>query len=201
MMCLRFMILTGRLDNYEACAFKTTTANMTAEAHYRHYFYTYFERLFGYAFTMVKDNAEAKDIVQSAFLKLWEKRASIDLAHAGRAYLYTTVYNLSLNALRNRATRREHHVVLAESITAIQTYSAEEAEVRDRIRLAIDSLPPRCREVFCKSRLEGKKYEAIAAELDISVKTVEAQMTKALKLLRTQLSDLALTGLALFLIS
>ncbi|WP_276482555.1 RNA polymerase sigma-70 factor [Paraflavitalea pollutisoli] len=188
------------MENYAACAFKTTTATMTAEAHYRQYFYTYFERLFGYAFTMVKDNAEAKDIVQSAFLKLWEKRSSIDLPNAGRAYLYTTVYHLSLNAIRNRAIRKGHHAQLADGITTVHVHTAEEAEIRERIRLAIETLPPRCREVFCKSRLEGKKYDAIAAELDISVKTVEAQMSKALKLLRTQLSDLALTSLVLLFI-
>lgn len=174
---------------------------MTVEAHYKDYFYTYFEKLFGYAFTMVQDNAEARDIVQLAFVKLWEKRASIDLAHAGRAYLYTTVYNLSLNAIRNRDVRKLHHAQIADSITAIHTHTAEEAEIRDRIRLAINSLPPRCREVFCKSRLEGKKYDAIASELGISNKTVEAQMSKALKLLRAQLSDLAPFGIVLLLLA
>jgi len=70
---------------------------------------------------------------------------------------------------------------------------AEEREIRNRIYQAIETLPPRCKEVFCKSRLEGKKYSEIASELSISVKTVEVQMGKALKILREILADIITT--------
>jgi RNA polymerase sigma-70 factor (ECF subfamily) len=70
---------------------------------------------------------------------------------------------------------------------------AEEKEIRNRIHRAIETLPPRCKEVFCKSRFEGKKYSEIANELSISVKTVEVQMGKALKILRKTLADIITT--------
>lgn len=161
------------------------------EDHYKQCFHDYFGKLFGYAFTIVKSNAEAKDIVQSAFVKLWEKRAEINFPAAARAYLYTTVYHLALNTVRDRKIRERHlpDMMPATHISSIDT--AQEKEIKTRIQQAIDALPPRCREVFCKSRLEGKKYSTIATEMNIAVKTVEVQMGKALKLLREQLADLA----------
>jgi RNA polymerase sigma-70 factor (ECF subfamily) len=173
-------------------AFNHKQAYTTVEDHYKQCFHEYFEKLFGYAFTIVKDNAEAKDIVQTAFIKLWEKREAINFAIAARAYLYTTVYHLSLNAVRDRKVRESHHPHMAPAALTASINTAEEKEIRKRIRQAIDSLPPRCRKVFCKSRLEGKKYAAIAAEMNISIKTVEVQMGKALKALREQLADLAM---------
>ncbi|MBO9562274.1 MAG: RNA polymerase sigma-70 factor [Niastella sp.] len=158
---------------------------------YKQCFHEYFEKLFGYAFTIVKDNAEARDIVQSAFVKLWEKRGEINFPGAARAYLYTTVYHLALNTIRDRKIRERHYPDMAPVAHVNSIDTAQEKEIKARIQQAIDALPPRCREVFCKSRLEGKKYSTIAAEMDISVKTVEVHMGKALKLLREQLADLA----------
>jgi RNA polymerase sigma-70 factor (ECF subfamily) len=158
---------------------------------YKQCFHEYFGKLFGYAFTIVKDNAEAKDIVQSAFVKLWEKRGEINFPGAARAYLYTTVYHLALNTVRDRKIRERHHPDMAPAAHVDSIDTAQEKEIKARIQHAIDALPPRCREVFCKSRLEGKKYSTIAAEMNISVKTVEVQMGKALKLLREQLAGLA----------
>jgi RNA polymerase sigma-70 factor (ECF subfamily) len=81
---------------------------------------------------------------------------------------------------------------MAPPIFTDKINTAEEREIKARINQAIDALPPRCKEVFCKSRLEGKKYAEIAADLGIAVKTVEVQMGKALKILREQLADLAM---------
>lgn len=185
------MILTWQQQALAPGACKTAKAYTTVEAHYKQCFQEYFEKLFGYAFTIVGDNAEAKDIVQSAFLKLWEKRGDIDIAGAGRAYLYTTVYHLSLNAIRHRKVRDRHLSLTVPQGSPAHHHTAEQKEIRLRIQQAINRLPPRCREVFCKSRLEGKKYAAIATELNISIKTVEVQMSKALSMLREQLADLA----------
>ncbi|MDB5229392.1 MAG: polymerase sigma-70 factor [Chitinophagaceae bacterium] len=160
------------------------------EEGFKQCFQTYFERLHAYAYTIVKDNAEAKDIVQRAFLKLWEKRQEINADGTIKAYLYKTVYHLSLNAVRDLKTRQKH--LSSANPSVINTFydPSEEKELSARIRLGIENLPPRCREVFIKSRNEGKKYSEIAMEMDISVKTVEVQMGKALRLLRESLSDL-----------
>lgn len=186
------MILILQSEAISKSAFKHKQAYTKVEDHYKQCFHAYFEKLFDYAFTIVKDNGEAKDIVQSAFIKLWEKRAAINFPASARSYLYTTVYHLSLNTVRNRKIRESHHQYVMPTSAAGSINTAEEKEIRARIQQAIDTLPPRCREVFCKSRLEGKKYATIATEMEISVKTVEVQMGKALKALREQLADLVM---------
>jgi RNA polymerase sigma-70 factor (ECF subfamily) len=155
--------------------------------------------LFHYALTIVKNNAEAKDIVQTVFIKLWEKREEINLATSARSYLYTSVYHLCLNNVRDHKTHEAHHQILATNRQIGLIDPAEEKETRERIHRAINGLPPKCKEVFYKSRFEGKKYVEIASEMNISIKTVEVQVGKALKYLREELADLALIFLTYLL--
>jgi len=163
------------------------------EGLFKQCFHDHYERLHRYAFAMLKDNQQAKDIVQSAFVKLWEKRKDINIVSVGRSYLYTSVYRLCLNSFRDRKIKDSSNKYLATPMAANKYDPAEEREIRNRIYQAIETLPPRCKEVFCKSRLEGKKYSEIASELSISVKTVEVQMGKALKILREILADIITT--------
>ena len=165
------------------------------EEQYKQCFFEHFEGLVHYAFTIVQSNLEAKDVVQTAYVKLWEKREKVNLSTSARSYLYTSVYHLSLNSIRNRKIYKGHHERLFTNEITDNRNPAEEKETRIRIQLAIDSLPPKCKEVFYKSRFEGKKYAEIAIEMNISIKTVEVQMGKALKNLREQLADLALIWL------
>ena len=171
--------------------FKSNLVNKTVEEVYKQCFYDYFENLFRYANTIVKNNAEAKDIVQTVFVKLWERRHEVNLSTSARSYLYTSVYRLCLNNLRDQKIHEDHHKHLLKSELQ-NTNPAEEKEARIRIQRTIDSLPQRCKEVFYKSRFEGKKYTEIATEMNISIKTVEVQMGKALKYLREHLADLAM---------
>jgi RNA polymerase sigma-70 factor (ECF subfamily) len=158
---------------------------------YKQCFLDNYEGLHSYAFNILKDNEEARDIVQLAFVKLWQKRQEVDLVGAGRAYLYKSVYHLSLNVIRSRKVRYKYrNNVLVNTTDACYDNIMEIKEVSDRIRAAIEVLPPKCREIFCKSRFEEMKYVEISEELHISVKTVEAQIGKALKILRESLSDI-----------
>ena len=166
--------------------------NKTVEEIYKQCFFEYFESLFQYAFTIVKNNAEAKDIVQTAFIKLWEKRTDVNLNTSARSYLYTSVYRLCINNVRDRKIHQGHRERVASINNTNNINPAEEKETRIRIQQAINSLPGRCKEVFCKSRFEGKKYAEIATDMNISIKTVEVQMGKALKYLREELADLAM---------
>lgn len=181
-------------------SFEHKLITVTVEELYKQNFDRYFNSLYRYAYTIVKENGEAKDIVQAAFVKLWEKRNEVNMNTSAKAYLYTSVYNLSLNTIRNRKTREGHHQQMRPVQFTSDLNSAEQKETRTRINEAIEKLPGRCREVFCKSRFEGKKYAEIAAELDISVKTVEGQVGKALKILRETLSDLATISIIYFFI-
>jgi RNA polymerase sigma-70 factor, ECF subfamily len=181
-------------------ATKHQLENLSVEEIYKQCFDQYFEKLYRYAFTILKDNAEAKDIVQSAFVRLWEKRMEVNLSTSAQSYLYTSVHRLALNSIRNKKTRESHHARIVSIGKKEDLNSAEEKESRAKIHEAIDSLPPRCKEVFCKSRFEGMKYAAIAMDLNISVKTVEVQMGKALKALREQLADLLMAFILYFII-
>lgn len=181
-------------------SFDNKPITLKVEELYKKCFDQYFERLFHYAYTIVKETDAAKDIVQAAYIKLWEKRNGIDMENSARSYLYTSVYNLSLNTIRNRKSREGHHQQIRPVESISEPNSAEQKELSKRINEEIEKLPGRCREVFYKSRIEGKKYALIAEEMDISVKTVEAQIGKALKILRETLSDLATILIIYFLI-
>jgi RNA polymerase sigma-70 factor (ECF subfamily) len=161
----------------------------TIDEDFKKCFLNYFEGLYTYAFTILKNNEDAKDVCQQAFIKLWEKRKSVNLVEAGRAYLYTTVYHISLNKIRDQKKQGKliQYTQYGQDGEYINT--AELKELKNRINRVIDSLPARCKEVFIKSRIEGKKYSEIATEMNISIKTVEVQMGKALRVLRAGLSD------------
>lgn len=166
-----------------------------AEASFREHFHSFFEGLHRYAYSLVRDNEEARDVVQAAFAHLWKRREAIRNPEAVRSYLYTSVHNLCLNALRKKAhaVRYRQHAVNTQQTAGWQP-GMEEKERIAEIQKALDALPPRCREIFMASRFGGKTYAAIADEMKISVKTVEAQMGKALQLLRQKIGKGYLPG-------
>lgn len=130
---------------------------------------------------------EAKDVVQMVFINLWEKRDMLKITTSPKAYLYRSVYNESINYIKKQEVQQKHYNVIAhEKGTAsdVPFDQDEELLLKKRIEEVLQQLPPQCREVFVKSRAEQKKYTEIAAELGIAVKTVEAHMSKALKLIR-----------------
>jgi RNA polymerase sigma-70 factor (ECF subfamily) len=143
----------------------------------------------------VLDNEVAKEMVQDSFLKLWEKRNSLSEEIQILPLLYQITRNNCLNHLKHEKVREKHKTRMQKldlNYVAISHSSAEKIitqELEDSIGKAIESLPPRCREIFELSRNEEKKYKEIAAELNISEKTVENQMLKALKIMREKLSE------------
>lgn len=150
-------------------------------------FRDYYEPLHRYAFTIVSNADDAEDVVQQAFAKLWEKRETISIKSYPKAYLYRIVYNESIDHLRKKDSLQKKqkdlsHLPEAESPNY---FSAEEQkEIEKKINDVLNRLPPQCRTVFVKCRAEQKKHAEIAAELGISIKTVQAHMVKALKLIR-----------------
>ena len=132
----------------------------------------------------------AEEIVQDVLLALWQRRDALVVADSLRAYLFRATRNRSLNHLRHAAIERRAEPELS-SVEAPDAPAAAELigeEIDVALRSAVATLPPRCREVFELSRVHGLRYAEIAATLAISVKTVEAQMGKALRLLREQLA-------------
>lgn len=141
---------------------------------------------------LVRDQDSAKDIVHIIFINLWDKRDTISLDQPLRSYLYTSVHNRCLNHLRDRSRFIDDD---ARDIDFLYDHSEqadsiiEQSETESRINDAINKLPEKCGQIFKLSRFEEKKYSEIASELDISVKTVEAQISKALRILREDLKD------------
>ena len=151
-----------------------------------------FKHLCYLAIQYVKDSDTARDIVQEVFFILWKRKEEIDLSKQVRSYLTSAVRNKCLNWLRDN--RKFSNSLLDTEDQYIQSnYKPPdkliENELKKKIRSSIDELPPRCREVFILSRYENLKYLEIADRLQISVKTVETQMSKALQHLRIRLGE------------
>ena len=157
-------------------------------------FTTHFESLCRFAYGFVNDGDSAQEIVQDVFINLWQKRESMDSEKSIKSYLFTSVRNRCLNFIRDHKKFRSEYldVELELEIPVEDVDRFSELETEDRIARAMDKLPEKCRQVFELSRFEEMKYKEIAEHLGISVKTVEVQMSKALKILREELKDLML---------
>jgi RNA polymerase sigma-70 factor (ECF subfamily) len=153
-------------------------------------FHTHYARLVGVAQGMLRERATAEEIAQEVMLELWRRRETLTVETSLRAYLFRATRNRALNHIRHqRVERRGEPFTSAESSVAAAADShLAEQEIDAALRRAVEHLPARCREVFELSRVHGLKYAEIARILEISVKTVEAQMGKALRIMRKQLA-------------
>jgi RNA polymerase sigma-70 factor (ECF subfamily) len=150
-------------------------------------FRDYFTPLMLFARKILVDEDDAREVVHKVFIALWEKREEIDLTSSLKSYLFTSVHNRSLNVLRDRKKFSDEELPEVAGDWDVST-QIESMELEEKIREAIQSLPEKCRQVFELNRFEGLKYSEIAQKLNISVKTVENQMSKALKILREKLA-------------
>ena len=155
--------------------------------------------LSGYARKYLSDLDQAEEMVQDVFCNLWEKRQNLNITTSISSYLYTSVRNRCLNEIRRQ---KNTSIQDAHEIEAVADYSSkiEEIELDERIEKAIQELPEMSRKVFEMSRMEGMKYKEISEKLNIGIKAVEANMSRALKKLRTDLKDY-IVGLILFFLN
>jgi RNA polymerase sigma-70 factor (ECF subfamily) len=153
-------------------------------------FRAHYARLVGVAESIVRDRAIAEEVAQDVMMTVWRLRDTIRVATSLAAYLYRSTRNRALNHVRRERVERaaEPYAGGLHGTTAPTDAAAAEQELEAATADALERLPPRCREVFELSRVDGLKYAEIAAVLDISVKTVEAQMGKALRIMREELS-------------
>ncbi|HET9432604.1 MAG TPA: RNA polymerase sigma-70 factor [Chitinophagaceae bacterium] len=162
------------------------------ETAFEQVFKTHFKRLHAYAFTILRDEVEAEEMVQQVFFKLWDRNEYLSLTGSVSAYLYRAVHNESLNYIKHQKVRSTHQLHIAYSMKNEVEHPAKKilsGELEKKIHLALNELPEQCRTIFQMSRFDELKYREIADKLGISVKTVENQMGKALKLLREKLVD------------
>ena len=159
----------------------------------------YYTGLYYHAKKIVGNKTVAKDIVQDNFLKIWESRTSITINTSLSSYLYKSVYNTSLNYLKHSQVIEKHLNHQKEQIEMAKSYSSITKEHGQSILIAkecsqqideaIQNLPEKCRAIFKLSRFEGLKNKEIAAELKISINTVQTQISIALQSLRLDLCE------------
>lgn len=153
----------------------------------------YYSRMHRFAKEYVLSDEEAENIVQDVFLLLWERKDVLDVQISLVSYIFSLVKNKCLDFLRHQVVVNEYKKDLSLKLSALEllnyTLSSEE-DIERIVANAVNKLPDRCKQIFLKSRVEGKKYKEIADELGLSVNTVENQMAIALKKLRAELKNL-----------
>ncbi len=155
-------------------------------------FRDYYNELCSFAFKYLKDPQDAEEIVQEMFVKLWEKKDNISISSSIRSYLYNSVKNNCLNKIKHiqiREKYKEHNEELIKNTDNSIDQQLEATELDEKITISIEMLPKARKKIFIMCRYDGLKYREIAKKLDISIKTVENQMGKALKFLRSELID------------
>ena len=175
----------------------TEISSINDKKAFKNIFNSYFQSLCHLSTYYLENKDEAKEVVQEAFVKLWEIRKDLDPNSNIKNFLFTMVKNNCLNILKRRQILLKHHDKIREtelryqheSLTRITDDYLEIKEMKEKIEAAIKNLPEHCREVFEMSRFNDMKNREIAEKLGISQKAVEAQMTKALKILRKELKD------------
>lgn len=153
-------------------------------------FRLHYRSLCAFAVQYLKDMAKAEDLVQDLFFRLWLDREKVRITTSVKAYLFASVRNRCLNAMKAQGRVRSLNEEVDDREEDEMRTEDEHAERIARVQAAIEALPTERMKVFKLSRYEGLKYQEIADRLGISVKTVENQMGKALKSLREDLSDL-----------
>jgi RNA polymerase sigma-70 factor (ECF subfamily) len=162
------------------------------EAAFEQVFKENYRNLHAYACTLLKDETAGEEIVQQVFYKLWERMEKLTFSGSVTAYLYRAVHNESLNHIKHRKVRlayQVHAVHTGMEQTEQPTKKIQVRELEQRLHEAMNDLPEQCRTIFQLSRFEELRYKEIAERLQLSVKTVENQMGKALKILRSKLAD------------
>jgi len=161
-------------------------------AKYEEMFRSYFASLCYFAQKYIADLDSCKEIVHKVFVNIWEKRDEFDFEKPAKSYLFTAVYNRCMNYIRDQKKfivdgNLEYYE--KNNDLTINSDHLEAAELESRIWKVINSLPEGCKNIFLLNRFEDKKYAEIAEHLNISIKTVETQMSKALSILRDGLKD------------
>jgi RNA polymerase sigma-70 factor (ECF subfamily) len=140
----------------------------------------------------LKDLDKSEDVVQGVFVKFWGKRKDIQIEISLKAYLFQAVKNSCLNELKHEKVKAKYkdYVLYMEKEEDVEEQNLESADLEELIHQKIEALPEKRKVIFLLSRTEGLKYSEIAERLNISIKTVETQISLALKYLREQLKHL-----------
>lgn len=153
-------------------------------------FRAWYPPLVQFAERLLREREGAEEVVQDVMLELWKRRETLVITGSPQGYLYQSTRNRALNRLRHLRVENRDDEFDADTLPSRGASDGEAAasEVEVALEKAVNSLPPRCRQVFELNRVQGLKYAEVAEALGISVKAVEAHMARALRTLREQLA-------------
>lgn len=164
----------------------------------------YCKRLYGFVLMHIKQEADAEEIVQDVFVKVWEARNKIDVHSSFESFLFTVAYNATISLFRKRVTEKKY----LEHLKSLQQFNnapdiideIQFNELNEKVRLLLNELTPRQKEIFQLSREEGLSHEEIAKQLNISVNTVKKHIANTLAFLKSHLdSNLMVNMLFIYL--
>lgn len=158
-------------------------------AAFKYIYKKHYNELCIFASGFTKNDQIAEDLVQNVMIKIWEKKKTISISVSLKRYLYKAVYNQFINYYKKQKKEISMQQELRANVL-INLADEDETTIQNKItliNLEIEKLPKRCKEVFIMSKRQGLKYREIAQELNISIGTVEAHITKALKAIRYKL--------------
>ena len=156
------------------------------EVAFRALFMRYADRFYLWVNKIVDRPDQAQDIVQEFFVKFWERRStlSFDSAASFQAYAYRSLFNMSLNHIRDNRKLQSGYDIILDIAEDPNTDPGAIEEFYRKMERSIEALPDRCKEIFKMAKIQRKSYEEIAAQLGISENTVKVQVSKAYRILR-----------------
>jgi len=162
----------------------------------------YSKRLYGFVLQYVKLNADAEGIVQEVFIKIWEKRKTIDVYSSFESFLFTIAYNATVSLLRKRVTENKYLAHLQTIQHANETIEITDElylnELNQKLKTLLNELTPRQKEIFLLSREEELTHEQISKKLNISVNTVKKHISNTILFLKSKLNNgLIISGLVI----
>lgn len=143
--------------------------------------------LLAFAIYLTGSKGDAAELVNDVFLSVWNKRSSLPIDESLKPYLFTSVKNRSVNFLKKPKVKTLEILPNDRESTFRADKPLEEKEANHQLSVILNSLPPKCKQVFMMSRFDGLKNKEIADLLEISIKTVENQMTRALKIFKEKI--------------
>jgi RNA polymerase sigma-70 factor (ECF subfamily) len=152
----------------------------------------YAPKLYGFSRKYLNSDEDAEEIVQEVFLRIWEKRENVDESQSFSSYIFQAAKHRIFNGFRKKVNEQAYldFVVYANDASSNFTdMEVEYQEIKSKAEAVISAMPPKRQEIFRLSREQGLKNKEIAEKLQISIKTVENQMSQALKFLREELMD------------
>lgn len=178
------------------------------EAAFEYFFHKFYNHIVGFCVQFIYNENDAKELAQEAFLNLWTQREKIKTVNGISSFLYTYSKSKCLNIIRHRKVKEKYinqtlnkkeAQLNTEILESLQFDSLTITELEDLIFNSVEELPKKTKEIFRKKRIDQKKNQEIADEMNISIKTVEVHFSKAIKVLKTKLSDY-LPAILLYLI-